>query len=93
MGKVIIRFNDGNEISAEINGDSYIVNTKPEFPEDLSNVVISGEDINKRYDNAELIECASVDGRYWFAFREIPQEEADAVQLRADVDYLLLITE
>jgi len=25
--------------------------------------------------NAEVIECASVDGRYWFAFREMSEME------------------
>ena len=79
-------------ITAEMNGDSYIVDKKFE-PGDLSVVKIKYSEGVKVFNNAEMMECASIDGRYWFAFREITQAEIDATQLRADVDYLLLITE
>ena len=69
MENVKIIFNDENYVEAEQNGDCYIVDEKPQFPHDLSNVTIEGEEI-VHFDNAKLIECASVDGRYWFAFKE-----------------------
>jgi len=66
-----ITFKNGTEITAEQNGSCFIVDEKPEFPTDLS-IVEAGEMVFK---NAQLIECASVDGRYWFTFRELTPEE------------------
>ena len=85
---VKIKFLNGEMITADLNGSCYIVNNKPEFPSDLSLVIVEGTgDENKEFHNAELIECASIDGRYWFSFKEVTDDE----QLRADVDYLLCI--
>ena len=63
-----IRFKDGTEIKAEQNGNSLIVSAKPTFPEDLSVVTIITEESTQEIDDAILVECASVDNRYWFAF-------------------------
>lgn len=71
MENVKIIFNDGTELVAEQNGDCYIVPQKPDFPADLSTVQ-AGE---KTLENVSVVECASTDGRYWFAFREMTQEE------------------
>ena len=90
--EVKITFNDGTVMTAEQNGSCFIMNEKPELPEDLTNITIEGEDYRDIAD-ARLIECASADGRYWFSFEEIPESEKEAEQLRADVDYLLEITE
>lgn len=65
-----ITFANGSEMTVEKNGDCYILPTKPEFPEDLSVVTVEAEDGTKVYHDAELVECASIDGRYWFAFTE-----------------------
>lgn len=87
---VKIIFTDGTEINAEMNGGSFITEVKPTFPTDMSAVTIQGTDIDDIiYNNAELIECASVDSHYWFAFREVTEDE----KLRADVDYLLCLAE
>ena len=65
-----IIFKDGTDITAEKNADCYIINSKPEFPEDLSNIIIESEEGNKEFEHALLIECAGTDKRYWFAFIE-----------------------
>ena len=62
-----ITFKDKTVIYAEQNGNCFIVNKKPDFPADLSKVVISGNETIK-LKSAQLVECASVDGRYWFTF-------------------------
>lgn len=62
------------EITAEKNGDCYIVNSKPEFPSDLSVVTITGESVETLH-NARIIECASIDERYWFAIGEMTPDE------------------
>ena len=65
---------------AEQNGDCYIVDRKAEILVSLDGVydvtITADEPYNNRiYHNAELIECASVDGRYWFSFRELSPME------------------
>lgn len=66
---VQIKFNNGQTIEAELNGNCYIVDKKPEFPKDLTNIQASDEFIQ----NGEIVECYSIDGRYWFGIHEIPQ--------------------
>ena len=61
-----IIFNNGFEIEVEVNGTSYIVDDKPNFPADLSNVKIITDDEETVIKNAVIGECASVDDRYWF---------------------------
>lgn len=92
MEKVKITFASGKEIEAEKNGTCFIV--EEPFTEDVKNdlaiVTIEEEDGTvMEFHNAELIVCASVDKRYWYSFREVTADE----QLRADVDYLLLMQE
>ena len=72
MEKVSITFKNGMKIEAEVNGSSLITDSRPEFPPDLSAVTVTGTDGERIYRDAEIIECASVDNRYWFAFREVP---------------------
>ena len=88
MENVIIAFADGTSINAELNGDSYITDTKPDFPDDLSTVTITGPKTNVTIENARIVTCASVDGRFWFAILPTPQKEIETVKLRADLDFL-----
>ncbi len=73
--EALIIFADGTELAVEKNGDCYITANKPAFPADLSTVIVESEDGNREYHDAILVECASIDGRYWFAFNE--ESEAD----------------
>ena len=68
---------------AEQNGNCYITDSKPDFPDGLFTAVVTGDDPlqNNTYLNAELIECYSIDGRYWFAFRELTPDELYRKQL------------
>lgn len=88
-----ITFKNGTEITAEENGSCLITDFKPDFPSDLSVVTVEGTEINQIYKNAEVIECASVDGRYWFSFREIPEAERMSQQMKANIDYIAMMTD
>lgn len=77
---VSLLFVDGAEIEADQNGTCFITDTKPNFPDDLSVVTVSGLSGEYILHNAELIECASVDGRYWFAFRELSTDELRQIE-------------
>ena len=75
-------------VKAEKNGTAYI--TDEPFEYDGSPVTIKEADGSvKTFDSPRLQECAGTDDRYWFAF----VEPTEAEKLRADVDYLLCITE
>ncbi len=94
MEKVVITFLDGSVVKADRNGNSYIVDEKPSFPEDLSEVVVTDEKgKDEVYDNVQVIECASVDGRYWFGLREIPEDEIATSRVDAQVMYTALMTD
>ena len=65
-----IIFRDGTEITAEKNGDCCITEQKPEFPSDLSGLIVRTASEEKAYMQPVLVECASIDGLYWFSFVE-----------------------
>ena len=76
-----IKFKNGTEIVAEVNGDSYITKSKPTFPNDLTGLEIVTEKETKTFEEAMLIECASVDNRYWFTFIEKPLDVKQAERI------------
>lgn len=69
-----IIFRNGTIVEAEQNGNCFITGIKPAFPVPLGTVRIEGDE-SYRIEHARLVECASVDGRYWFTFIEIPADE------------------
>ena len=76
-----IKFKDGTEITAEVNGSCYVTDKKPGIPEDLSGLVIVTEKETKTFNVALFVECASVDNRYWFTFIEKPVEMIQAEEI------------
>lgn len=72
------------EITAEKSSDCYITDKKPDFPEVLGEVSIEWEDGSALYENAQLVECASIDDRYWFAFIEESPYDRTIRELREE---------
>lgn len=68
-------FSNGSVITAEQNGSCLIVASKPTFPADLTNISIESTEGNSVIENGQIVECASVDGRYWFSIIEIPASQ------------------
>ena len=83
-----ITFKNGETLTVEKNGDSYIMQNKPVLPADLSLVTVESEDGSREYHDAILIECASVDGRYWFAFNEESEADKTIRELQESNDML-----
>ncbi len=71
----VIIFNEGTRLQVEQNGTSFILDEKQPITGDLTRVTIVNDEGTQVIENAELVECASVDGRYWFTFVEIPREK------------------
>lgn len=74
-----IRFKDGTVVEAEKNGSCFITDEKPAFPEDLRDIKVEGE-TSTLISNGQIVECASIDGRYWFTILEASPED---VKIRA----------
>lgn len=91
MEKVKIVFQNGMEMEAEENASSLVMGSKPKFPSGLSSVTVTGVGGERIYKDAEIIECASVDGRYWFSFREVPESERAAKQMQANIEYIAMM--
>ena len=86
--EVTIQFKNGTTLMAEKNGTSYIALAAPAFPADLSVVtVVDGATIEVLH-NVHVQECASVDGRYWFALLEETEQERTIRELREENDML-----
>ena len=86
---VKIKFESGDVIVAEQNGNSFIVDEKPSFPADMGLVTVDGTDGVRTYNEPQIVECASVDGRYWFCFVEETPLKKRIRQLEANNDALL----
>ena len=57
---------------------------KPVFPDDLRNITVEGDGEKMKYKYAQVTECASIDGRYWFTFVEMPEAtQLDMVEAQA----------
>ena len=79
--EAIIRFKDGTEITAEVNGDSYITESKPDFPSNTKGLTVEKESGTTEYEDALLFDCASADGKYWFGIIEKPLEVKKAEKI------------
>ena len=88
-----ITFSNGEEIIAEVNGDSFIIDEEPTFPDNLENITIEKDGQTSEIEHGRIIECASVDGRYWFAIGQISAEEMAAIKIRSDIDYIAAMTD
>ena len=87
--EVKITFGNGEIITAEKNGESLIAQQKPGFPAVLGVVTVESEDGVRTYNEPQIVECASVDGRYWFCFVEESPMQKRIRQLEANNDALL----
>lgn len=95
-----ITLSDGTVLSnLTINGNNFVSNTevtKATFNGKLSNVTIknvtTGEELE--YENMVLVQITQYQtdpSRYYFVLRELTQKELEEINLRADIDYALMM--
>ena len=94
MENITIALSNGTELTGlELNGNNYISKealTEETFNDGLSPVVINGEE----HEQMALVQCIQhADGRTWFILRDVTAEEVAQAKLRADIDFLALMTE
>lgn len=94
MENITIALSNGTELTGlELNGNNYISKealTEETFNDGLSPVAINGE----VHDQMALVQCIQhEDGRTWFILRDVTAEEVAQAKLRADIDFLALMTD
>lgn len=86
---------NGTEINnLRLNGNNFI-STAPVsadvFRGACSPVIINDGETDEIHENMELVQVTRMGEEYWFILRDISAEELKQRQLRADVDYLLVM--
>jgi hypothetical protein len=76
-----IKLSNGVEFNAEDCGGSFAVDEKPEFPSGIFGVEITSEDRHEVLDQVRLITCFSIDGRFWFNFLPLSEQEKRIIEL------------
>lgn len=88
-----IIFSDGTQIEAEVNGSCFIVDEEPEFPDNFEDITIEDGGSERQISHGRLIECESVDGRYWFSIEEIPEGERILEEMQANMLYIAMMAD
>ena len=88
---------DGSEIgNLRLNGNNFISNVpvdKTVFDGNLSPVTIYNGLIPEVHEHMELVQVKQMGSEYWFVLRDISQKELDEMQVRADIDFLAMMTD
>ena len=76
-----IKLSNGVEFRAEDCDGSFAVNEKPDFPNGVFSVKIERKDRTEEYPAVRLVECYSIDGRFWFNFLPLSDQEKRIIEL------------
>lgn len=94
MEKSTIELSNGVTLAnLEINGNNYItleLISEATFEGGLAPVIIDGEE----HEQMALVQCIThSNGKTWFILRDISAKEIAEAKLRADIDFLALMTD
>lgn len=93
-----ITLSDGTEFeNLGLSGNYYISQkeiTEKDFLGKLSNVVIENTENNtsQEYGQMELIKILKYEDGYYFALRELTQQELDNIKLQSNIDYIAIMS-
>jgi hypothetical protein len=76
-----IKLSNGVEFTADDCGGSFAVNEKPDFPNGVFSVKIERKEFTEELSAVRLVECYSIDGRYWFNFLPLSEQEKRIIEL------------
>ena len=92
-----IVLSDGSEITGlRMNGNNFISSAPVDveiFSANLSPVTIYEGLIPTVHEHMEMVQVKQMGSEYWFVLRDIPQKELEEMQVRADIDYLAMMTD
>ncbi len=88
---------DGTRLSnLQVNGDNFISAeeiTEDTFFANLDGVIIDTESGRERHAHMALTQIIELDGAWWFVLRDLTDREISDAKLRADLDYLAMMTD
>lgn len=88
---------DGQEIkNLRMNGNNFVSETpidKSIFEGNLSTVTIYENNVPEVHEHMALVQLIQMFGQYWFILRDMTQKELDEIQLRADVDFIAMMSD
>lgn len=92
-----ITLSDGTMIeNLKLNGNNFISKSEvvPEiFDGTLDIVQISDGEIIEEHRNMSLVQITKMGEEWWFILRDVPAQEIENAKLRADVDFLAMMTD
>ncbi len=87
---------DGTEINnLQLNGNNFISTesiAKEIFHNNCSPTVINNGENDEVHDNMELVQVIEVNGKHWFVLRDISTEELEKMKVKADIDYIAMMS-
>lgn len=91
-----ITLSDGTTLeNLKLNGDNFISKVKVDaalFVGNCSPLIISDGENEEIHEHAELVQITEYDGEYWIVFRDISEQEIRDAKVRADIDYMAMMT-
>ena len=87
-GRVVssLTLNGNNYVSEEpLSADIFIGNCSP--------MIITCGDIEEVHEHAKLVQVVEYEGKYYLAFRDLTDQEIAEAKIRADIDYLAMMTD
>ena len=79
-----------------MNGNNFVsdsVVTADMFMGGLSPVMLYCDGIVEEHSNMDLVQITKMGNEYWFVLRDISQKELDEIRIRADVDFIAMMTD
>lgn len=93
---------DGTKLeNLGLNGNNFISDTKlteDDFEGKLLNVKIEGktddgQEIIEEHNHMELIQIVQYDDGYYFALRDLTDEELEKMKMQSDIEYLAMMSD
>lgn len=92
-----ITLEDGTQLeNLRLNGNNFVSDKKIEasvFDGRLGKVTINDGENDEVHTNMALVQVTKMGKEYWFVLRDVPAEEIANAKLRADLDYLAMMTD
>lgn len=81
-----LKLNGNNFVSlVEVSSDTFEDNTYP--------VIISDGEVEEEHEFMELVQVTQMGEEWWFILRDLSEEELRNTKVRADIDYIALMTD
>lgn len=92
-----LTLSDGTVISnLRMNGNNFVSLAQISeslFDGNLSEVIINDGEFDEVHGPMELVQVTKVGAEYWFILRDLTKKELEEAKLRADIDYIAMMTE